>query len=249
MKAKQTTESDRQWALPSSPWVMRMTWSELLFAHWAIDPDVVAKQLPDGVVLDTFKGQAWVGVVPFLMSDVAPRACPAFPWLSRFLELNVRTYVVIDGKPGVWFWSLDAENPVAVRAARATFSLPYMDAEMSMQQDPATENVSYRSKRTHSGELPACFDADYRPIGTPFHAEPGTLEHWLTARYCLYSVNRKGTIYRGEINHDPWTLQQADCVIRSNTMGEQTGFDFSGDPQMLFAAPIDVRAWWPTRCG
>ncbi len=116
--------TDRTWPLPKSPWVMRMIWSELLFAHWPIQPDAVARLLPDGLTLDTRDGQAWIGVVPFLMSSVAPRCCPAVPGLSRFLELNVRTYVIRDGKPGVWFFSLDAENPIAVRLARATFNLP-----------------------------------------------------------------------------------------------------------------------------
>ncbi len=107
--------SDRTWPLPTVPWVMRMTWSELLFAHWSLEPSAVARWLPRGLELDVRDGRAWVGVVPFLMSDVAPRCLPAVPKLSRFLELNLRTYVTVDGKPGVWFFSLDAENPLAVR--------------------------------------------------------------------------------------------------------------------------------------
>jgi uncharacterized protein YqjF (DUF2071 family) len=226
---------------------MRMTWSELLFAHWPIDADEIAEQLPAGLELDTFKGQAWVGLVPFLMSDVAPRGCPAVPWLSRFPELNVRTYVVKDGKPGVWFWSLDAANPVAVRVARSTFNLPYMDAKMSITKGDIGA-INYRSERTHRGEPPAILDATYRPEGTVFHAQPGTLEYWLTARYCLYSADRRGVLYRGEIFHPPWTLQSASCQIRKNTMGEPCHFDFTGDPHLLFAAPVQVQAWWATSC-
>jgi uncharacterized protein YqjF (DUF2071 family) len=150
--------SDRTWPLPRAPWVMRMRWSELLFAHWQVDPDLVQKQLPGGLTVDTFDGAAWVGVVPFLMSDVAPRWCPAVPGLSAFPELNVRTYVMRDEKPGVWFFSLDAANAVAVRVARATFCLPYMDARMSMvAEDPA--GICYDSTRTHRGEHPAKFRA------------------------------------------------------------------------------------------
>lgn len=144
--------TDRAWPLPSQPWVMRMTWSELLFAHWPIEPDVVASFLPAGVTLDTRDGKAWVGVVPFLMSNIAPRFCPAIPGLSRFPELNVRTYVSVDGKPGVWFFSLDAASRIAVRAARATFNLPYMDAKMSIQRNQAGE-INYESRRTHRGGL------------------------------------------------------------------------------------------------
>jgi len=176
-----TEQTDRTWPLPRSPWVMRMTWSELLFAHCPIEPDDVARLLPSGLMLATRDGQAWVGVVPFLISNIAPRCCPAVPGLSRFLELNVRTYVICDGKPGVWFFSLDAESPIAVRVARATFNLPYVDASMSLSQD-ASGAIDYRSKRTHRGEPSADFDASYQARGGTFQAKSGTLEHWLTAR-------------------------------------------------------------------
>lgn len=246
-KAEQMV-SDRTWPLPNQPWVMRMTWSELLFAHWPIESDVVASLLPDGVTLDTRDGKAWVGVVPFLMSNIGPRWCPPIPGLSRFLELNVRTYVTINGKPGVWFFSLDAASRVAVRVARATFNLPYMDATMSIDCD-ADGTIDYRSRRTHRGEPPAEFEAKYAATGDFFAAQPGTLEHWLTARYCLYSANRRGYIFRGEIDHRPWTLARATYEERTNTMGTPLGFEFVGEPHLLFAKPIDVKAWLTSRCG
>ena len=224
-----------------------MTWSELLFAHWTVDADIVAARLPKGLELDTRDGQAWIGVVPFLMSDVAPRCCPAVRGLSRFPELNVRTYVTVDGKPGVWFFSLDAANRIAVRIARATFNLPYTDANMRLKKDQAN-NIAYSSERTHRGEPAAAFDASYQAIGPTFHAQPGTLEHWLTARYCLYSCDRQGNIRRGEIDHPPWTLSQANCTMRQNTMGQPWGFDLSGEPHLLCAQPVAVHAWMATRC-
>ncbi|WP_235952316.1 YqjF family protein [Crateriforma spongiae] len=227
---------------------MRMTWSELLFAHWAVDPQVVAARLPAGVTLDTRDGKAWVGVVPFLMSNIAPRFCPPIPGLSRFLELNVRTYVTVDGKPGVWFFSLDAESRVAVRVARATFNLPYMDATMSIERNDDSA-IDYRSRRTHRGEPPAEYEASYWAAGEFNRAEPGSLEHWLTARYCLYSANRRGRIYRGEIDHPPWSLAPATCDERINTMGDGFGFKFEGEPHLLLAKPIDVRAWVVQKCG
>jgi uncharacterized protein YqjF (DUF2071 family) len=226
---------------------MRMTWSELLFAHWAVEPDIVAQHLPAGLSLDLRDQRAWVGVVPFLMSGVAPRGCPAMPYLSRFLELNVRTYVVKDGKPGVWFFSLDAANKFAVRVARQTFSLPYMDANMSLEREDSS-SINYQSTRTHRGEPAADFTATYRSEGESFEAQKGTLEHWLTARYCLYSADRKGNIYRGEIDHPPWTLSKASCNIEPNTMGESHGFVFDETPHLLYAEPIHVRAWPITRC-
>jgi hypothetical protein len=224
-----------------------MTWSELLFAHWAIEPDVVAKLLPAGVTLDTREGKAWVGVVPFSMSGVAPRLCPPIAGLSRFLELNVRTYVTVDGKPGVWFFSLDAESRVAVRAARATFNLPYMDATMSMQRNH-DRTIAYKSERTHRGEPAARYDASYAAAGDFRAAPPGSLEHWLTARYCLYSANRQGQVYRGEIDHPPWQLAPAAYNERANTMGDGLGFHFEGEPHLLMAKPVEVRAWLVSKC-
>ncbi|MDF1842295.1 MAG: DUF2071 domain-containing protein [Rubripirellula sp.] len=239
--------SDRTWPLPRQPWVMRMTWSELLFAHWAVDPDAVIPHLPSGVTLDTRDGKAWVGVVPFLMSNVTPRFCPPLPLLSRFLELNVRTYVTVGGKAGVWFFSLDAASRVAVRTARATFNLPYMDAAMSLMRNDS-EEIVYTSHRTHRNEPAAEYDASYRPEGDCFEAAPGTLEHWLTARYCLYSASRRGQIFRGEIDHPPWKLSAASYVERTNTMGDPFGFDLSGEPHVLAAKPIDVQAWVIANC-
>ncbi len=238
--------SDRTWPLPTIPWVMRMTWSELLFAHWSLEPSAVARWLPRGLELDVRDGRAWVGVVPFLMSDVAPRCLPAVPKLSRFLELNLRTYVTVDGKPGVWFFSLDAENPLAVRVARATFSLPYMDARMDLKKEDSG-SISYRSERTHRGEQPAEFDADYSATTESYPAQPGTLEHWLTARYCLYSCNSRGQLFRGEIDHEPWQLARAEWTLRRNSIGAPWQFDLSGPPHLLFAEAIEVRAWLATR--
>lgn len=242
-----TAMIDRTWPLPKYPWIMRMTWSELLFAHWQVDPKLISPMLPPDLMLDTRCGSAWIGIVPFLMSNIAPRCCPPIPKLSRFLELNVRTYVIHDGKPGVWFFSLDAENPVAVRVARATFNLPYMDATMNLTKDDSS-TISYLSHRTHRREPPATFDASYKPSGKTFRALPGSLEHWLTARYCLYSADRMNVLYRGEIDHPPWLLSTANWNVRQNSMGSPFGFDLTEEPHLLFAHPITVQAWSVTRC-
>jgi hypothetical protein len=163
------------------------------------------------------------------------------------LELNVRTYVTYDGKPGVWFFSLDAASPIAVRAARATYNLPYMDAKMSLVKGNLGK-CDYRSERTHRGEQPAKFDATYQATGDTFHAQTGTLEHWLTARYCLYSVDRQGRLNRGEIDHEPWRLSPASWTGRLNTMCDPLNFALHGQPHLLFAQPITVHAWLATRC-
>ncbi len=224
-----------------------MNWSELLFMHWPVSVDSMRRLLPPDITLDTYQGQAWIGVVPFLMSKVAPRICPAVTGLSQFLELNVRTYVTHEGKPGVWFFSLDAANRIAVRAARAAFNLPYLDAAMSLSHDP-NGAVQYRSSRFHRAAPPADFAASYQPNGSSFFAQPNTLEYWLTARYCLYCIDRRGHLRRGEIDHAPWRLSTADCAVERNTMCDSLELKLTSRPHLLFASPIEVRAWLATRC-
>src|SRR6266508_3536850 len=121
----------RPWPLPQRPWIMRMQWHDLLFMHWPVNRDALRRYIPPRLEIDTFDGSAWIGVVPFRMSGVVPRLLPPVPYLSAFPELNVRTYVSAEGKPGVWFFSLDAGNPIAVEAARDVFHLPYYNAQMT----------------------------------------------------------------------------------------------------------------------
>jgi hypothetical protein len=201
---------------------MTQTWYNLLFAHWPVPPDVMRRAVPGALELDTFDGQAWIGVVPFGMSRVYPRWTFAVPWLSYFLELNVRTYVTRDGKPGVYFFSLDAANPIAVELARRWYRLPYFNARMTMQPGLGARGaggwIEYHSLRTHRNAPPAEFKSRYRPVGEVFLSRPGTLEYFLTERYCLYTTMPNGEVYRGEIHHPPWPLQVAEAEIDVNTM-------------------------------
>jgi uncharacterized protein len=168
------------------------------------------------------------------------------PYLSHFPELNVRTYVLAEGKPGVWFFSLDAANPIAVRAARAAFYLPYFDAKMSCLVE--AERVFYQSQRSHRGAARASFVAHYKPLATLPQSQPGTLEYFLTERYCLYSADGQGHIYRGEIHHKPWPLQEAEAELRLNTMAEQIGLKLPDtQPLLHFAKALEVLAWLPER--
>ena len=234
--------SDRQWSLPNCKPFMRMSWHDLLFAHWRVPAEVLRPTIPPKLEIDTFDGDAWIGVVPFRMTDVAPRGVPSIPWLSAFPELNVRTYVTIEGKPGVWFYSLDATNPVAVRAARLLFHLPYMDARIDVRKE--ANEVAYQSTRTHRNEPPAALTIEYAPAGEPFFAERGNLEFWLTARYCLYVADRRGRIMRGEIDHEPWKLQPAECSIHENSMIDRFDVVDSTRPvHLLFVDSITVKAW------
>lgn len=233
----------RLWPVPKGPWIMRQSWRELLFAHWPVPADVLRARLPAGLTLDTYAGQAWLGIVPFRMTDVRVRGLPPVPTAGAFPELNVRTYVVAQGKPGVWFFSLDAGSPLAVRVARLAFFLPYFDARFAIQRPG--ERIEYGSQRTHRGAPGAELVATYQPVGPEFRAEAGSLEDWLTARYCLYATNRMGTLYRGDIHHVPWSLRRAEAEITRNTMTNGLGINLPDVPPLLHYAHHMQMLCWP----
>ena len=197
--------------------VMRQRWAELLFLHWPVPPDDLRPLLPPGLTPDTFAGEAFAGLVPFTMTGVRPVWAPAVPGLSAFHEVNVRTYVHRDGgDPGVFFFSLDAANPVAVRLARWLWKLPYHFARMRLARGNGDETglgVEYDSERLWPGPVPAACRVRYRPTGTPAPAAPGTLEHFLVERYLLYttrlSARGKMRLLRGQVHHAPYPLQPA----------------------------------------
>ena len=227
--------------------LMRMSWHDLLFMHWRVDAGQLKRHLPAGLTLDTFEGEAWVGIVPFRMSNVSLTGLPALPGLSKFPELNVRTYVIgPDGRRGVWFYSLDATNPIAVRGARWLYCLKYMDAKISCVEDDASADdawIRYDSVRTHRNEPAATFKVDYRPIGPTFKAEPGTLVDWLTSRYSLFSASKSGQLFRGDIAHEPWPLQDATAVTHENTMTDGIGVTLPDtQPLLHFSRSLNVRA-------
>jgi uncharacterized protein YqjF (DUF2071 family) len=232
----------RPYPPPQGPWLMKQSWRDLLFAHWPVEVGVLRQALPAALPLDTYDGCAWIGVVPFELRGARPRFFPPLPWLSNFPELNVRTYVTLDGKPGVYFFSLDAGNPIAVRIARYFARLSYYDAQMSIQKVDGW--IEYRSVRTHPRAPAARLHVRYRPTGGSFHAAPGSLEAWLTERYCMYPVDRRGRVYRGEIHHGPWLLQPAEAEITENTMTAPLGIGLSqGAPLLHYAQRQDMVAW------
>ncbi len=217
---------------------MAQTWHDLLFAHWPVDPAILRPLVPPRLPLDLFQGRCWVGVVPFWMSHIHARFVPPFPGLSRFLELNVRTYVTLEGKPGVYFFSLDAANLPAVWAARTFYRLPYFYARMSA----ATQNdwIAYESRRHQES---AEFHGRYRPAGPVKLRAPGTLEYWLSERYCLYTVADDG-VYRAEIHHDQWPLQDAEAELEINTVAAAAGIPpLQGAPLLHFSRRLEVLIW------
>ena len=236
----------RPWPLPQGPWLMRQTWNDLLFAHWPVERAALRPLVPAPFQIDLFDGQAWVGVVPFFMTDVTPRLVPPLPWVSAFPELNVRTYVTVDDKPGVYFFSLDAGNAVAVGAARTLLNLPYHSAQMSSEIRDG--EVHYRCRR--GGARPAEFEAVYHGMEDRYPPMPRTLEHFLTERYCLYALNHRSIAYRLEIHHLPWALESAQATIVKNTMTDAAGIRLPPMAPMLhFSKCQEMVCWGPEVLG
>ncbi|MCB1204731.1 MAG: DUF2071 domain-containing protein [Verrucomicrobiae bacterium] len=189
---------------------MRQTWSELLFLHWKGDPNVWTRTLPAGLHLDTHDGAAWIGVVPFRMDRIRPYALPPLPWLSWFLELNVRTYVHDDeGNPAVWFYSLDTNRWPAYKIARSAFKLPYFHSSMRTRRD-AGGWIDYRCSRRGENESANFL---YRPVDRhpAIEASPGTLEFFLLERYFLFSHDPfRNRFYSGQVHHAPYRFREVE---------------------------------------
>jgi uncharacterized protein YqjF (DUF2071 family) len=246
MRAHLENVEHRPWSLPHGPWVMAQRWHDLLFAHWPVNQEQLRRQIPAALEIDTWQGQAWVGVVPFRMSGVRLRGTPAAPGLSAFPELNVRTYVTAESKPGVWFFSLDAASAIAVAVARRWFHLPYYRARMSCEERDGW--IEYASQRTHRGASAGELKGRYRALGEAFAPRAGTLEYFLTERYCLYAADGRGPIYRGEIHHPPWRMQAAEAELHANTMAAAAGIVLPNcAPLLHFAVRQDMVAWAPRR--
>jgi uncharacterized protein YqjF (DUF2071 family) len=219
---------------------MGQTWEELLFAHWRAEVDGLRALLPPGVELDLFEDEAWIGVTPFRLTGLRARGLPPLPFLSSFLELNTRTYVTAGGKPGIWFFSLDAGSELAVEGARRGYKLPYYRAEIRAEWDDGW--LSYESRRRDSRGEPAAFRARYRPIGDEIDPDPRSLAHFLTERYCLYALD-EGQLKRAEIHHPPWPLRPAEAAIEENTMPPPGVELVDAEPLLHFSARQDVVIW------
>jgi uncharacterized protein len=255
----------RPWPLPDRPWIMFQRWNDLLFAHWALEPERVRPLVPPELELDLFDGRAWVGIIPFWMSNVHLRGLPPLPGSGTFPEMNLRTYVRLPlerrgesrehaapgrsatgpmSKPGVYFFSLDAASLQAVFAARLSFGLPYFWSKMLVKEGSRNE-IEYSSIRRQQPR-PADVKVNYAPDG-PLTQGKSELEVFLTERYCLYVV-RRGHIHRAQIHHLPWPLRPAEAEFRENTLGARHGFALSEPPQILhFVKRLDVLIFGPER--
>jgi len=221
--------------------LMRQWWGKLLFMHWAIDAELLRPLIPKRLTIDTFEGVAWIGVVPFTMWGVRPSFTPPVPGASAFHELNVRTYVHYDGVPGVWFFSLDAESRLAVWGARTFIHLPYFNARITLEQQD--ETIRYSSTRMHKAAPPAEFKATWQIGERLAPSEPGTLDFFLTERYCLYA-SRNEKLYRLRIFHPTWPLRKASLSSFQSTMVEALGLPTpTGEPLLHYAEELKVDIW------
>jgi len=224
---------------PASSVVMKQRWSHLMFLHWEIEPELVQQILPDGLMVDTFDGKAYLGVVPFFMERIRPVYCPPVPGISWFQELNFRTYVYdTEGRPGVWFLSLDCNQWLAVKMARRFFHLPYQHAVMSASRDDGA--LIYKSQRKGDDEEQEFRYPDH--LDQSREAESGSLEFFLLERYRLYSADRVGRLYEGMVQHLPYRYQEVSVDDFSTRLFSLSGFQ---EPKVapissLIAENVDV---------
>jgi uncharacterized protein len=239
-----TETAHRPWPLARGSWIMGQSWEYLLFAHWRVEADAVRRLLPPGLTVDEHDGSAWLGITPFVLTGFRLRGTLPLPVLSSFPEINVRTYATAEDKPGIWFFSLDTSSRGAVEAARRLYKLPYFHARIGVEHRGG--RVDYSSTRRDSAR-PFVFNASYCAAGEPAVPLPGSLEHFLTERYCLYSADGS-RLHRAEIHHPPWSIRPAGASIELNTMPPD-GLELEGEPLLHLAERQDVVIWPLERLG
>jgi uncharacterized protein YqjF (DUF2071 family) len=222
----------RPWPLPTQAWRWRLSWLDLAFIHYRVDARSLGALLPPGIRLQEFDGSAWVGVVPFRMAGVMRRPFPDLPGLSAFHEINVRTYVIVGDKPGVWFFSLDADSWAIVFGGRRIYGLPYFSARCGHRvQDGWHEFSSVRR------ESAGTFVGRYRPVGEKLTHAPGSFAHWATERYCLYSFSPRRGMERVEVHHAPWPLYRAEVAIEECSLLSAAGIAPLDDTPVCHFSP------------
>jgi uncharacterized protein YqjF (DUF2071 family) len=251
----------RPWPPPDGQWLLSQSWNDLLFAHFAVDPQTLRRLVPDAFTLDLYDGAAWLTVSPFCTSHMRPSGVPPVPGISHFPQVRLRTYVtMIDKagqvKPGVFYFSVDAANLSAVWFARMFFRMQCWHSAIRVSgatihaRKPTERTIHFRSSRLHGPTAiggPAKFEVIYAPEGEPERARRGSLDEFLTERYCVYSMNRE-KFYRSEIHHQPWPLQQASVEIRENSIADPLGLALPAKPDVChFSRSLKMLAWAPER--
>lgn len=235
--------SHRPWPLPDGPWLQGQTWRDLLFAHWRVPHEPLRAGVPPEIPIDTFDGSCWLGITPFEITGLRPRGGLPPPGISRFPEVNVRTYATIGGKPGISFLSLEAASALAVATGRGVYGLPYRRPAMRIEREDGA--VRFWSRRTTREGTVVELEVTYRPRGPAVVPRPRTLEHFLTERYCLYTLGPGRRIHRADIHHPPWPLRLAEAVFERNTMALPYGLDVAEQPDLLHHAHRQDVVIWP----
>lgn len=247
MQQFQLRTSHRPRPLPSGRWALTQRWNDLLFAHWPIPVAKMASLLPDWLEVDNFQGSAWLGVVPFWLDRVKIRNVPSVLSTRSFPDLNLRTYVrdQFTRSPGIYCFSFDASSLLATVAARALYNLPYYWSSMKLEQRSEREFAFY-SRRRFAGR-PVVFNARYRGLGpTSRLAEhrPGSLEHFVTERSCLFSTDRTGQPVRSNLHYVPWPLEEAEAEIERNDLADSIGLKLPWtEPVLHYSRRLAVYIW------
>ncbi len=232
----------RPWPLPSKNWIMRQRWRNLLFSHWPIPLETLRRHIPSELEIDTYQGRAYLGVIVFMIEGIHLRGLSSLSLTPVFSEVNLRTYVHYQGKPGVFFLSLDVGDWASYTIAKRWYRLPYKKALISFQKEG--QSFACQSVRKGTIDPPISFGVKYAPASEVYVPKEGTLDHWLTERYCLFSTNNGSNIYCGEIHHRPWPLQKAKADISKNTLFTPFRMEGSeGKPICHFSKGLDTLFW------
>lgn len=233
----------RPFPMPKSPWVMQQTWKDLLFIHYKIPYNTLRALVPQELELDTYNEETWISITPFKMRNVRFRMMPPIPTATNFLEMNLRTYVKLNGKGGIYFFSLDASSTLSVIGARTGAFLPYFTANMSVNEENGV--FHFKSRRNRDNKIG--LDVKYKPKSTPFESSKGSLEEWLVERYCLFQESVKGKFLEIDIHHLKWPLQQAEAQIMANTLTEPLGFAIPDTPPLINFSKCQKVLVWPPK--
>lgn len=233
--------------LPAARWAMTQRWNDLLFAHWPIPAAQIEAVLPDWLEADTCEGSAWLGAVPFWLDRIKIRGMPSIPGLRHFPDLNLRTYVRdrYTKTPGIYCFSVDSTNLLAVVAAHLMYHLPYRLAEMHLEPQSEKEFAFYSRRRFSRPEV--IFNARYRGLGpTRKTAEMrvGSFEYFFTERTCVYSTNRAGEPIRANLHHVSWPLEEAEAEIERNDLASAVGLELPDrDPVLHYSRRLALYVW------
>ena len=237
-RLRQRIAEDRIWPL-RLPWIMSQRWGHLLYLHYRVGSDELQGLVPEPLGVDEFEGSAWVSVIPLLMMNVHLRDLMPIPGAATFPEINVRTYVVYDNVPGVFFLSIDAASRMATFIARSSFRLPYHAATMSIEH--VAGEFHHMSVRPQDAS--ARFEAIYHPTGRAVPTDSGSLERFLAERYCMYAIGRSGRLLRGDISHLPWAVESVEATIHRNDLLEVNGVTPLAEPIMSYSVGSDSYCW------